>query len=263
MKGEKRRAQEVSTLEDSMTANPLQSAPRHVAIIMDGNGRWAEQRGRPRAEGHQAGADTVRAVVRACRSAGVRYLTLYAFSEQNWGRPKLEVSALMGLLKRYLFEERREILDRGIRLEAIGAIERLPFPVRRSLQELRRESEANQEMTLTLALSYGGREELVQATRRLAHEVAEGHLKPEEIDEAALQRALFAPDHPDPALLIRTGGELRVSNFLLWQSAYAELFFSESPWPDFSVDELHRAFEQFHQRQRRFGLTGAQIEENT
>ena len=247
-------------LEGSPRAPQDDPPPRHVAIIMDGNGRWAERQGRPRAEGHRAGADTVREVVRACRRGGVRYLTLYAFSEQNWGRPQIEVSALMGLLKRYLFEERREILDNGIRLEAIGRIERLPFPVRRALKELRRESAGNKEMTLTLALSYGGREELVSATQRLASAVVAGELHVHDIDEAAIQSQLFAPELPDPDLLIRTGGELRVSNFLLWQSAYAELFFSPSPWPEFTVTELHQAFAQFHRRQRRFGLTGAQAQ---
>lgn len=232
--------------------------PTHLAIIMDGNGRWAEQRGLPREEGHAAGAQTVNRVVRLCRELGVQHLTLYAFSAQNWGRPHLEVDALMHLLLDYVHDERSEILGNGIRLTTIGDIAALPEWVRGPLRALCAESAGNLGMTLTLALSYGGREELVRATRTLARQVAAGTLDPEAIDAAVLASALDTAHFPDPDLVVRTSGEERLSNFLLWQSAYAELYFSPVAWPDFDACHLHQALQAYAARQRRYGLTGAQ-----
>lgn len=233
--------------------------PRHVAIIMDGNGRWAEARGLPRVAGHEAGAESVREVVRACRELGVQALTLYSFSTENWQRPADEVGALMSLLGRFLAEERREILDNDIRLNAIGQLDRLPLAVRAALKELMHASRNNAGMTLTLALSYGGRAEIVDAARALAKKAATGRLRPDQIDEAAFAAELGTAGLPDPDLLIRTSGELRLSNFLLWQLAYAEFFVTDTLWPDFRRPQLLAALESFGTRERRFGKTGAQV----
>lgn len=233
--------------------------PRHVAIIMDGNGRWAEGRGLPRLKGHEAGAESVREITRACRERGVGALTLYSFSTENWKRPAEEVAGLMGLLSRFLIEERREILDNGIKLHAIGQIDRLPAPVRLALQELMRASKNNTGMTLTLALSYGSRTEIVEAARALARKAAAGRLRPDAIDEAAFAAELGTANLPDPDLLIRTSGELRLSNFMLWQLAYAEIYVTPSLWPDFRRPQLEEAFAAFAGRERRFGKTGAQL----
>lgn len=235
--------------------------PRHLAIIMDGNGRWAEQRRLPRIAGHRRGVETVQSIVKECRTLGVSYLTLYAFSSENWGRPEDEVSALMELLARYLKSELETMLDRRIRLNVIGETSRLPAEVGRVLEESVARTAGNTEMVLTLALSYGARNELVRAARFLAEEAISGRITPEAIDEAALGKALDTADLPDPDLLIRTSGEMRVSNFMLWQLAYTELYFSEVLWPDFNDRELHRAFQEFGRRQRRFGLTGEQMRE--
>jgi undecaprenyl diphosphate synthase len=240
-------------------ASPSGGVPRHVAIIMDGNGRWAEARGLPRIKGHEAGADSVRDITRACRQAGVQALTLYSFSTENWKRPADEVAGLMALLARFLVEERGEILDNGIRLQAIGQTEKLPVTVRAALKELSFASRNNHDMTLTLALSYGGRAEIVEAARSLARKAATGRLRPEQIDEAAFASELGTAGLPEPDLLIRTSGELRLSNFLLWQLAYAEFYVTDTLWPDFRRDELHRAFASFGSRERRFGKTGAQV----
>lgn len=237
--------------------------PRHLAIIMDGNGRWAERRHLPRIFGHRRGVETVQEVVKECRTLGIRYLTLYAFSSENWRRPVDEVSALMGLLSRYLKSELETLLERRIRLQVIGEVSRLPADVRRVLDETMERTASNQEMVLTLALSYGARDELVRAARKLAFQVHRGSLDPEEIDEAAFAGALDTSGMPDPDLLIRTSGEMRISNFLLWQLAYTELYFSEVLWPDFDARELQTALQEFGRRQRRFGLTGAQIEEDS
>jgi undecaprenyl diphosphate synthase len=234
--------------------------PRHVAIIMDGNGRWARARGLPRVEGHRAGAQAVHRTVRAAREIGLEALTLYAFSEQNWGRPEDEVEALMHLLVQYVHEERAEILDNSIRLVTFGDTTRLPEWVQGPLAELCRVSANNRGMTLALALSYGGREEIVRGIRRLASEVRDGALRPEDIDEAAVERTLYTRGMPDPDLLIRTSGEERVSNFLLWQIAYAELYFTPVSWPEFDRDHLEEALRHYAARQRRFGLTGEQVE---
>jgi len=237
----------------------MTARPRHVAIIMDGNGRWAVERGLPRVEGHRAGADAVHRTVKACRELGLSHLTLYAFSEQNWRRPDTEVQALMQLLLEYVRRERAEILDNDIRLNAIGQIDRLPAFVRGPLRELMERSAGNRGMVLTLALSYGGREELVAATRRVAERVARGELAPDDIDEAALAGHLDTHDLPDPDLLIRTSGEERISNFLLWQLAYTELHFTPVAWPEFDRTHLLEALDRFGARERRFGLTSAQL----
>lgn len=233
--------------------------PRHVAVIMDGNGRWAESRGLPRVAGHEAGAESVREITRACRERGIEALTLYSFSTENWKRPADEVAALMGLLARFLLSERREILENGVRLNAIGQLDRLPLPVRLALSELIAASRKNTGMVLTLALSYGGRTELVDAARALARKVAAGQLRPDQIDEAAFAAELSMPGLPDPDLLIRTSGELRLSNFLPWQLAYAEIHVTDTLWPDFRRPQLAEALEVFARRERRFGKTGAQL----
>jgi len=233
--------------------------PRHVAIIMDGNGRWATGRGLPRIAGHEAGAESVRDITRACRSWGVQALTLYSFSTENWKRPAEEVAGLMALLGRYLLQERAEILENNIRLTTIGDTERLPLAVRASLKELMSASKANTGMVLNLALSYGGRAEILDAARKLAKKVSTGRMRVEQIDESAFAAELQTAGLPDPDLVVRTSGEFRVSNFLLWQLAYAEFYVTDTLWPDFRRDELRRAFESFGSRERRFGLTGAQV----
>jgi undecaprenyl diphosphate synthase len=235
------------------------ATPRHVAIIMDGNGRWATARGLPRIKGHEAGAESVRDVTRFCRAEGVEALTLYSFSTENWRRPADEVAGLMQLLARYLVEERREILDNGVRLHSIGQTDRLPLPVRLALKELEHASAKNRGMVLTLALSYGGRAEIVEAARALARKAASGRMKPDDIDEAAFAAELTTYGLPEPDLLVRTSGEMRLSNFLLWQLAYAEMYVTPTLWPDFRREELGKAFAWFGDRERRFGQTGAQV----
>jgi undecaprenyl diphosphate synthase len=228
--------------------------PKHIAIIMDGNGRWAESRGLPRLEGHRRGADAVRTIVRHCRKLGVSALTLYAFSEQNWSRPHTEVFGLMKLLRRFVQTEWDEIMDNGIRLVTIGHTERLPRFVRAPLDSLARASVANQDMILCLALSYGAREEIVDAAKRVAADVLAGRLLPQQIDEQTFGSALQSSVIPwEPDLLVRTSGELRLSNFLLWQAAYTELYFSEKLWPDFEAADLDAAIESYRRRDRRFG----------
>jgi undecaprenyl diphosphate synthase len=233
--------------------------PRHIGIIMDGNGRWAELRGQPREAGHKAGSAAVRRVVRVARRLGIDALTLYAFSEQNWGRPPGEVDALMGLLHEYLVSERDEILENGIRLVAIGDITRLPELVRDVLDPLRVASESNGRMTLALALSYGGREEIATAARQLAQDAAAGKLDPAAIDVAALAARLPSLSAGDPDLIIRTGGEQRLSNFLLFGAAYAELSFTDRLWPDFMEDDLFGAIASYQRRERRFGNVGRSL----
>lgn len=237
-----------------MTMIDARNLPRHVGIVMDGNGRWAELRGRPRTAGHRAGSHAVRRIVRAARRLGIEQLTLYAFSEQNWGRPEDEVDALMNLLQEYLVSEREEILGNEIHLRAVGNTQKLPPHVREVLDELSARSSENRKMVLSLALSYGGREEIANAARILAEKVREGSLRPEEITEEALRAHIPSVEYGDPDLLIRTGGELRISNFLLWGSAYAEFHFSRSLWPDFTAEDLHEAIASYQSRQRRFGL---------
>jgi undecaprenyl diphosphate synthase len=230
--------------------------PTHVGVIMDGNGRWAQLRGDPRVEGHREGSRAVRRIVRTARRLGLKALTLYAFSEQNWARPEDEVDTLMILLRDFLLSERDEILDNGIRLNAIGNLGRLPRMVRAVLDPLRKESESEVEMTLTLALSYGGREEIATAARELAGEVAIGKLRPEDVTAEALHRRMPSLRVGDPDLVIRTGGERRVSNFLLYGLAYAELHFSDVLWPDFAEADLYEAVASYQGRERRFGRVG-------
>ena len=229
--------------------------PRHVGIIMDGNGRWAEQKGLARLEGHRKGSDSVREVTRAARRLNLQALTLYAFSSQNWLRPADEVSGLMDLLRDYLARERPEIMENGIRLHAIGELDKLPAKVRDPLEELRKESADNDKMILTLALSYGGREEIIAMARR----IAEDKLAPEEIDAKAVEDRLWTVGLPPLELVVRTSGEVRVSNFLLWQLAYAEIHLTETLWPDFGELDLLLALDDFQRRERRFGKTSQQV----
>lgn len=233
--------------------------PRHVAIIMDGNGRWAEERHRPRLFGHKAGVDSVREVVETAREIGVEVLTLYAFSTENWERPSNEVSGLMVLLKSYLQSELRTMLRNDIRLRCLGEQERLPTDVQTVLARVIEETRSCQSMTLNLALSYGGRVELVRACRELARKCHEGSLNWQTLSEADIGEHLSTAGQPDPDLLIRTGGEHRLSNFLLWQASYAELYFTETRWPDFRKQHFLEAVGVFKSRQRRFGKTGAQL----
>ncbi|BCR05463.1 isoprenyl transferase [Desulfuromonas versatilis] len=236
--------------------------PRHLAIIMDGNGRWAEIRQMPRIAGHQRGVEAVQTIVEECRSLGVEYLTLYAFSSENWGRPDDEVNALMGLLGHYLRSELETMLRQRIRLNVIGDIRRLPREVAQVLKDTVARTAENREMVLTLALSYGARDEILRAVRHLGAEMLAGRLVPEQVDDRVFSGALDTRDIPDPDLLIRTSGEMRVSNFLLWQLAYTELYFTDSLWPDFGIEDLHQALGEFGHRQRRFGLTGAQLKDS-
>jgi undecaprenyl diphosphate synthase len=235
------------------------AAPRHVAVIMDGNGRWATERGLPRVKGHEAGADTVRAIVRACGERGIEALTLYSFSTENWGRPGDEVEALMALLARFLVDERDELMLNKVRLQGIGELERLPNTVRQLLTEATRITAGNDGLLLTLALSYGSRAEITDAVRRIAREVASGELDPDTIEQQTITDRLYTAGIPDPDLLIRTSGEMRLSNFLLWQLAYAELYVTDVYWPDFREPHLDQALAVFNGRQRRFGKTGAQV----
>ncbi len=237
--------------------------PRHIAVIMDGNGRWATSRHRPRIFGHRAGVTTVDKIVTFCRKIGVEYLTLYSFSEENWARPADEVGALMGILKEYLKKELARMLREGIRFNTIGDISRLPPFAREAVEEATRETADRTGMTLTLALSYGARQEIVEATRRIAQQVADGALDPTAIDEATVTSRLTTYDMPDPDLMIRTSGERRISNFLLWQSAYSELWFTEKYWPDFNEEDMADAIRDYQKRERRFGKTSAQVDGET
>jgi len=227
--------------------------PRHVAIIMDGNGRWARERGQPRVFGHQAGRKPVREVVEGCRELGIDTLTLYTFSVENWQRPEAEVKALMAFLEATLREEKAELKKNGIRLGVIGRPQDLPAPVQKTLNDTIDDLAGGRGMLLNLALSYGGRTEIVDAARRVAEEAVAGQLDPAALDEAAFARRLYTADIPDPDLLIRTSGELRLSNFLLWQLAYAEIWVTELFWPDFRKEHLFLAVRDFQKRDRRFG----------
>ncbi len=235
--------------------------PRHLGIIMDGNGRWAEARGRARLEGHREGSASVREVTRACRRVGLKALTLYAFSSQNWSRPPDEVAGLMELLREYLLKEREELLDNQIRLNAIGELDRLPKYVREPLEALRAESASQTGMVLTLALSYGGREELVAAAKRLVEQAARGSIVPATVTAEAFEDELWSRDLPPLDLVVRTSGEQRLSNFMLWQAAYAELMFTEVAWPDFRDQQLFECLLRYQTRERRFGLTSAQLKQ--
>jgi undecaprenyl diphosphate synthase len=231
--------------------------PRHIAIVMDGNGRWAQGRGLTRSEGHRRGKDSVRAVVEAARELGIPFLTLFAFSSENWARPGTEVRFLMSLLHRYLVTEVKRLMKRGIRVIALGDLARLPAQVRRALEQTVEMTAGNHTMTIALALSYGGRQDIVAATRRIAQAVAAGKLEPGQIDEQILARELDTGEMPDPDLLIRTSGELRISNFFLYQLAYSELYFTDTLWPDFRERDLLRAIAAYQTRERRFGTVDA------
>lgn len=237
-------------LEDRLDENKL---PRHVAIIMDGNGRWAKRRLLNRVKGHEKGVETVRAVVRTCRELNIAYLTLYAFSTENWQRPKKEINALMALLKSFLRKELPELQSRQIKLNAIGQIQRLPDDVRATLQEVINATSPNSGMQLNLALSYGGRTEITDMVRSISEKVAKGGLKPEDVDQAVVSEHLYTCGIPDPDILIRTSGEMRISNFLLWQLAYSEIFITETLWPDFSREEFLDILVNYQQRERRYG----------
>lgn len=234
--------------------------PRHIAIIMDGNGRWAQARGMQRVEGHARGVDSVRTITRVCARLGVEALTLYSFSFENWGRPEAEVGALMSLLEHYLEVEREEILSNDIRLMHSGDVSDLPASVQDALAALEEASSACEGMRLNLALSYGSRQELLRAFKRLAMQVNAGERDIESIDGDAVEAELYTAGLPDLDLLIRSGGEMRISNFLLWQAAYSEIYVTDTPWPDFGEEDLLAAIAEFNQRQRRYGLTGQQIE---
>ena len=227
--------------------------PAHIAIIMDGNGRWAQARGKSRLRGHEAGVETVRRIIRAARRHGIRYLTLYAFSVENWARPALEVKGLMALLETFLARNEREFQDNQIRLRILGRRTDLPPKVDALLAKVEAATAHYTEATLVLALSYGGRTEIAHAAQTLARAAVEGRIAPESIDEAAVARALYLPDIPDPDVIIRTSGEIRLSNFLLWQCAYSEFIFTPVLWPDFSEADFDAAIEEFGRRTRRFG----------
>lgn len=233
--------------------------PRHIAIIMDGNGRWAKRKSLTRISGHMKGAEAVREVVKACRELGIKVLTLYAFSIENWQRPKEEVKALMELLKDFLLKEGDEMVQNGIRLCAIGKLEDLPQDVRKILQEIIKKTETCDGMILNLALSYGGRSEILNALRGILDDFQKGKITPEEITLQRFSQYLWTWGLPDPDLLIRTSGEFRISNFLLWQIAYTELYVTETLWPDFNRKELMKAIADYQSRERRFGMISEQL----
>ncbi|QQR70068.1 MAG: isoprenyl transferase [Alphaproteobacteria bacterium] len=243
-------------VERPETSGPKAPGPTHVAIIMDGNGRWAKQRNLPRTEGHREGAKAVRRAIEACVDQDIRYLTLYAFSSENWRRPAFEVDALMSLLRLYLERERDALHKEGVRVRIIGERERFAPDIQKAMEQIEVLTRGNQRLHLTIALNYGGRGEIVAAAQHLAGAVAQGRLTLDQIDEQAFSKALFTHDVPDPDLLIRTSGEQRISNFLLWQLAYAEMVFVDTLWPDFGADDLRGAVENFMGRQRRYGGAG-------
>jgi len=232
------------------------AAPRHVAIIMDGNGRWAKARGLPRNLGHRQGVDAVREVVRACRTLGIRYLTLYAFSSENWKRPQSEISGLMDLLRLYIRRELKELASGGVRIRVIGDRSRLAADIIDLIADAETKTRDNTILTLVIALSYGGQDEIVTACRRIAEQVAAGQLLPDQVDASVVASHLHTVGIPDPDLVIRTSGEQRLSNFLLWQSAYSELIFVDKLWPDFGQQDLAAAVAEFQRRERRYGGTG-------
>jgi undecaprenyl diphosphate synthase len=250
-----------------LTKSPVQldrnKLPRHVAIIMDGNGRWAQRRGLLRVRGHVAGMESVRAVTRLARRLGISYLTLFALSEENWQRPAREIRVLMALMRTYLHRELAEFQDNQIALKAIGNLTQLPDKVLQDLEQTIAATAKGSRMTLTLAVSYGGRTEILHAVKTLAQDLLAGRLKPEDIDAALFSCYLYTAGMPDPDLIIRTSGEYRLSNFLLWQAAYTELYVTDTLWPDFREDEFTKALETFQNRDRRFGLTQEQIEDSS
>lgn len=234
-----------------MPSAPL--PPQHIAIIMDGNGRWAKKRFMPRLMGHRAGTNSTKAMVEACNDLGVKYLTVYAFSSENWARPFTEVDALMKLMIEMTRREIDGMMANNVRFRALGNLAKLPEATRRELETGIERTRNNTGVQFNIAVSYGGREEIVDAARHIARQARDGALDPEALDEAAFTRHLYLPDLPDPELLIRTGGDLRISNFLLWQVAYTELYVTDVLWPDFGKKELLKAIDEYHKRQRRFG----------
>jgi undecaprenyl diphosphate synthase len=238
----------------------LKSIPRHVAIIMDGNGRWAKRQGKPRLFGHKNGVNSVQEIVECAGDLGVEVLTLYAFSTENWKRPADEVGGLMGLLKIYLQKELTKMVKNSIRLTCIGDITKLPKDVREVLENTMLQTAKNTKLTLNLALSYGGRAEMIRAIQQISEEVRNGDLDISAIDETLIDSHLYTANLPDPDLLIRTGGEARLSNFLLWQASYAEIYFTDTMWPDFRRNAFCKAIAEFQNRERRFGKTSAQVE---
>lgn len=236
----------------------MKRIPQHIAIIMDGNGRWATERNKPRSYGHQAGVDTVRRITSECTRLGVKYLTLYTFSTENWNRPSDEIAALMGLVLTSLEDE--IFMKNNVRFQVIGDIDRLPTAVAGKLRETIEHTANNDTMTMVVALSYSARWELTEATKQIAAKVQKGELSIDDIDENAINNSLCTSFMPDPDLLIRTGGEFRISNYLLWQLAYSELYFCDTYWPDFSEADLHKAIADYQGRQRRFGKTEKQVE---
>lgn len=248
-------------MTDNSSNNSIKTShtPQHIAVIMDGNGRWAIERGKERSYGHQAGVDTVRRITSECVRLGVKYLTLYTFSTENWNRPSDEIAALMGLVLTALEDE--IFMKHNVRFLVIGDIDRLPEAVKEKLQETMAHTAGNKAMTMVVALSYSARWEITKATKLIAQQIEEGKLKSEEITEDTIAQNLSTGMIPDPDLLIRTGGELRISNFLLWQIAYSELYFCDTYWPDFNEADLHKAIESYQTRQRRYGKTEAQVEE--
>ena len=231
--------------------------PQHIAIIMDGNGRWATERNQPRSYGHQAGVETVRRITSECTRLGVKFLTLYTFSTENWNRPSDEVAALMGLVLSSLEDE--IFMKNNVRFRVIGDIGRLPEEVQQKLQETMEHTAQNDAMTMVVALSYSSRWEITEAVKQLAAKAVKGECCPDDIDEQMVSHAMTTAFMPDPDLLIRTGGELRISNYLLWQIAYSELYFCDTYWPDFKEEDLHRAIEDYQKRQRRYGKTEEQV----
>ena len=232
--------------------------PQHIAIIMDGNGRWATERGKARSYGHQAGVETVRRITSECTRLGVKYLTLYTFSTENWNRPETEIAALMGLVLSSLEDE--IFMKNNVRFKVIGDIERLPIEVQQKLQETIDHTAGNTAMTMVVALSYSSRWEITKAVKDIAKKAVDGQLSIDDITEDVVSQSLTTASIPDPDLLIRTGGELRISNYLLWQIAYSELYFCDTFWPDFNEADLHKAIADYQHRQRRFGKTGKQVE---
>ena len=242
------------TLNSNPSFQTKQNPPRHVAIIMDGNGRWAQQRGLPRFRGHQKGTERIRDVIEAAIDLEIGYLTLYAFSKENWVRPKEEVDFLMDLLSHYLDRELPKLKENEIRFNVIGCLDDLRPEIRQKIERNVHQTRSFEKLVLTLALSYSGRVEITEACRRIARKVQTGQISPDSISEAVLQNELYTADLPDPDLLIRTSGEMRISNFLLWQISYAEIYVTEKFWPDFTKEEFQKALEAYQKRQRRFGL---------
>jgi len=244
-----------------MTKIDLENLPRHIAIIMDGNGRWAKEHAMGRIRGHKRGAQAVRATVRTCREIGIKYITLFAFSLENWGRPTKEIEGLMSLLEEYLAKELKGLHKQGIRITTIGDIDQLKPSVKEKIISAKKVTANNDKMILNLALSYGGRDEIIDAVKKIVQDSQNGKINSDEINKEIFSNYLSTGEMPDPDLLIRTSGEYRISNFLLWQLAYTELYFTKVLWPDFKKEDIIKAIASYQKRERRFGLTGEQLED--